>query len=146
MRRGATTLLAALGAAITLSCATEDEVARVASPSGQAEAVLFEGNGGATTSFWYDVYVVEPGRGPSRSQHVAYLYGAVRSERAYGVNLRWTGPRALAVEFLEARQHSLNSSTVSVGDQVVQVTLVPGVVDPSAPGGGMLRNLSRRQE
>jgi hypothetical protein len=141
----ATRLLTVLGAALTVSCVTNDEVARVPSPSGQAEAVVFEGNGGATTSFWYDVYVVEPGRGPSRSQHVANLYGAVRNPSAYGVNLRWAGPHALAIEFLEAREHSLSRPTVTVGDQTIEIALAPGIVDPSAPGGGMLYNLRGRR-
>ncbi|MBL8397465.1 MAG: hypothetical protein JNL84_04855 [Candidatus Accumulibacter sp.] len=34
---------------------SKDEVARVVSPSGNIDAVLFETNGGATTSFGYEV-------------------------------------------------------------------------------------------
>ncbi|HEU4924800.1 MAG TPA: hypothetical protein VFT23_17200 [Burkholderiales bacterium] len=40
-------------------CANHDEVARVPPPDKQLDAVLVESNGGATTSFWYDVYVVK---------------------------------------------------------------------------------------
>jgi hypothetical protein len=43
---------------------SRDEVARVAAPGGQVEAVLVETNGGATTSFGYEVHVVERGGSP----------------------------------------------------------------------------------
>lgn len=65
---------------------SKDEVARVVSPSGKVDAVLVEINGGATTSFGYEVYVVERGAQPSGSPTVS-LYGAVRNQHAYGANL-----------------------------------------------------------
>src|SRR5215207_8000750 len=42
-------------------CASHDEVSRVPSPDRHLDAVLVESNTGATTSFWYDVYVVKDG-------------------------------------------------------------------------------------
>jgi hypothetical protein len=41
---------------IVLQC-TFDEVARATNPSGKVDAVLVERNGGATTSFGYNIYV-----------------------------------------------------------------------------------------
>ena len=67
---------------------SKDEVARVVSPSGNIDAVLFETNGGATISFGYEVYVVEHGTQPSGSP-VVLLYGAARNQHAYGANLSW---------------------------------------------------------
>lgn len=124
---------------------SRDEVARVTSPSGRIDAILYETNGGATTSFGYEVWVVNLGASVPRSQarrpwRPAYLYGAVRSSRAYGVNLRWEGPGVLVVEYLEARNVVQDVSEVRVGDQTVRVVLRPGVEDPSAPVGGMLCN------
>src|SRR5947208_1348029 len=67
-----------------------DEVVRVPSPSSRVDAVLVEGNGDATTSFGYYVYVVTSGKAVSRRDgSVANFYGAVRSDSAYGVDLRW---------------------------------------------------------
>ena len=60
--------------------ASRDEVARVGSPDGRVEAVLIETNGGATTSFVYEVHVVP--KGWPASNEVAWLYGAGRSEHA----------------------------------------------------------------
>lgn len=75
---------------------SKDEVARIVSPSGNVEAVLFETNGGATTSFGYEVFVVERGAKPSGSPAVS-LYGAVRNQHAYGANLKWSSPGSLLI-------------------------------------------------
>jgi hypothetical protein len=40
-----------------------DEIVRVTSPNGKYDAVLFESNGGATTSVSYNVYITEKGEG-----------------------------------------------------------------------------------
>lgn len=77
---------------------SRDEVARVLSPSGRVEAVLFETNGGATTSFGYEVFVVKRGAKPSGSPAV-FLNGAVRNPSAYGVNLKWSSPDSITVEY-----------------------------------------------
>lgn len=66
---------------------SRDEVARMSSPDGRLDAIVFETNGGATTSFGYKVEVAKKG---SRSgTEGANLYGAVRNAQAYGVNIRW---------------------------------------------------------
>jgi len=123
---------------------SKDEVARVVSPSGNIEAVLFETNGGATTSFGYEVYVVERGAQPSGSPAVS-LYGAVRSPHAYGANLKWPSPDSLAVEYLSAKSAKVNMQTQSVGTQTIHFALREGVTDNAAPSGGMLYNLRGRQ-
>jgi hypothetical protein len=76
--------------ALTLSaCAGHDEVARVVSPDGAIDAVLVESNGGAITAFWYDIYLVRHGEPWRRAHTAAWLYDAMRSEQAYGVNIVW---------------------------------------------------------
>ena len=92
-----------------------------------------------------EVWIVNLGASVSRSQAgrypmPAYLYGAVRSARAYGANLRWAGPGTLTVEYLTARNVTQDVSEVWVGNQAVRVILRSGVDDPSAPPGGMLHN------
>lgn len=122
-----------------------DEVARIPSSTSNVDAVLVETNGGATTSFGYEVFVLSRGQAPQRSGHpVANLYGAVRSEHAYGVNLRWVSSDTLAVEYLDAQDvHWLNGSVI-LGGREIKIVLKPGVNDPSAPSGGMLYNLQGR--
>jgi hypothetical protein len=111
------------------------------SPDGRVEAVLMETNGGATTSFGYEVHVVEKGR--PASDQVARLYGAVRNENAYGANLKWISDNELVVEYLEARDQTLGLASVSVAGRAIKVSLRSGVSDPTAPAGGMLYNLER---
>ncbi len=54
-----------------------DEVARASNSNANVDAVLVETNGGATTSFGYEVFVLPRGQKPKRSDHVvASLYGA----------------------------------------------------------------------
>ena len=124
-------------------CTSKDEVARVKSPDGKVDAVLFETNGGATTSFGYEVFITPPGAGTWRGKEVADLYGAVRSENAYGVNLTWTSNDELAIEFLKARQQELMKPTVDLVSKRIKVTLKAGVTDSKAPSGGMLYNLKQ---
>jgi hypothetical protein len=123
---------------------SKDEVARVVSPSGNIDAVLIETNGGATTSFGYEVYVVEHGAQPSGSSAVS-LYGAVRNQDAYGANLRWSSSDSLSVEYLSAKSAKVNTPTQSVGTQAIHVTLRDRVTDKAAPPGGMLYNLQGRK-
>jgi len=123
---------------------SKDEVARVCSPSVKLDAVLIETNGGATTSFGYQIYVVEHGAQPSGAPS-AFLYGAVRNQHAYGANLRWANDSSLVIEYLTAKSKKINKSVLSVGGQSVQIALQDGVSDPSAPSGGMLYNMRGRQ-
>jgi hypothetical protein len=123
---------------------SKDEVARVASPNGKAYAVLFETNGGATTSFGYEVYVVAHSAPPSGSPAIS-LYGAIRNQSAYGANLKWESPTVVAVEFLSAKSKMIEKSALSVGDQVIQLAVHEGITDNAAPSGGMLYNLQGRQ-
>jgi hypothetical protein len=123
---------------------SKDEVARVVSPSGNIDAVLFETNGGATTSFGYEVYVVAHGAQPSGSPVVS-LYGAVRNQHAYGANLSWSSSDSLDIEYLSAKSAKVNTQSQPVGTQVVHVALREGTTDNAAPSGGMLYNLRRRK-
>ena len=118
------------------------EVARVESPNGSLDAVLTETNGGATTSFGYEVSVGT--KGAKKLDQVASLYGAVRNEQAYGVNLSWAGDHVLRVQYLRAKAVQNVSKTVSVGGQQVEVELQSGVEDAAAPSGGMHYNLTKQ--
>ena len=140
---GAVLLLAWLSSGL-VGEPSKDEVARVVSPTGKVDAVLFETNGGATTSFGYEIYVAEHGAQPAGAPAI-FLYGAVRNRHAYGANLKWTSPDSVAVEFLSAESTKIKQQTQSIGTQVIYFTVHEGVTDNAAPPGGMLYNLRGRQ-
>ena len=132
----------ALTAACDVGGWSWDEVARTRSPDGARDAVLVERNGGATTSFGYEVFVV-PHDAPVREGTpgaVASLYAATRNAQAYGVNLRWLGADSLAVEYLRAREAVVHAAAASHRPDPLRVVLRPGVEDAQAPSGGMRYN------
>ncbi len=118
------------------------EVARVKSPNGSLEAVLTETNGGATTSFGYKVSVGIDGA--KTLNPVASLYGALRNEQAYGVDLSWADDHVLRVQYLRAKAVQNVSKTVNVGSQQIEVELQSGIEDAAAPSGGMHYNLTKQ--
>jgi hypothetical protein len=120
-----------------------DEVTRATSPSGVVDAMVTEANGGATTSYYYEVYVAPKGASIARGTRVAWLYGAVRNSGAYGVNLLWLGPEELRVEYLSAKGQDLTVPSAAVAGHRIRVSLNPGVFDSKAPAGGMLDNKQR---
>jgi len=144
--RAAATAVAGLSLMLAGCFGSSDEVARVTSPFGKVDAVLVELNGGATTDFEYEVFVVPVRESTRRHERVAFLYGAIRSENAYGVNLRWTTPSNLTLEYLRARQEDLLLAHVAVAGEPVSVSLRRGVIDAKAPPGGMLYNLEGRPD
>jgi hypothetical protein len=133
--------------ALSQSCLgpSRDEVTREMSPSGNVEAVLIETNGGATTSFGYQVYVVSKGGRPGTGIQVATLYGAVRNYSAYGVNLKWDGAEKLFLEYLKADSARLLQEQATIKGEQIHVALREGVNDPDAPAGGMLYNLQKKR-
>ena len=120
---------------------SRDEVARVPSPDGRLDAVLIETDAGATTSFGYEIHVVE--KGSPANDRVAWLYGAARNENAYGANLKWTNDHELAIEYLNAREQRVERAIARVAGRPIKVSLRSGVSDLTAPPGGMLYNLER---
>ena len=132
----------------TVACFTfdlsRDEVSRVTAPGGALDAVVVETNTGATTSFGYEVHVVPTGASTREEAHVARLYAAVRSDSAYGVNVRWLKADELRIQYLSADNASLKDSVVAVGSHRVRVSLDSGITDSLAQKGGMLWNLRGR--
>ena len=117
------------------------EVTHIASPNGNLEAVLTETNGGATSSFGYEVGIGPKG---GKTEKVATLYGAVRNAQAYGVNLSWADNSVLRVQYLRAKAVQNVVKTLSLDGHQVEVQLQSGVEDPTAPSGGMQYNLTKQ--
>lgn len=122
--------------------ASRNQVASFASPDGRLEAALYESNGGATTSFGYEVELRKEGE--QKGTQVASLYGAKRNEGAYGANLKWNGNDELDIEYLTVKAAPKVTSTIEIDSRNIRVALKDGVNDPSAPSGGMLYNLNRK--
>ncbi|MFC3713147.1 hypothetical protein ACFOMD_11220 [Sphingoaurantiacus capsulatus] len=128
-----------LGLLLNFACVSRDEVSHLTSPDGAVEATLIETNGGATTSFGYEVRLRRADSWFGSSTQVAYFYGAVRSECAYGVNMRWTGPTTLQLEYLRAYSADVDDKS-RVGGKRITIAARSGVADPSAACGGMEYN------
>ncbi len=129
------------GCSIGCTPCSSHEVARAVSPDRVLSARLTETNAGATTSFGYDVSVEAVGR--AQSVRVASLYGAVRNQQAYGVNLLWTDEHTLRIRYLSARSVSNVMTFSQVDGHPVDVVLESGIEDERAPAGGMFFNLQK---
>ena len=122
------------------------EVALSTSPNGAIDAIVIESNGGATTSFSYDVCLAPRGGHCTVSESLVQLYDAVRNEQAYGVNVHWANDSLIQVEYLEAKRTKVLQPTSVADGRIINVALHPGIADPSAPSGGMLYNLQGRRQ
>tara|TARA_B100000929_G_C15301421_1_gene350497 strand:+ start:142 stop:603 length:462 start_codon:yes stop_codon:yes gene_type:complete len=120
------------------TCVSKEVVARATSPDGKVVARLYEINGGATTDFRYSVQLSR--KWPRWDHEAASLYGAVRSNCAYGLNMRWRDDRTLELEYLEAKKTTFDRS-LSVAGKEISIVLRAGVNDERAACGGMLYNL-----
>ena len=132
--------------ALLTSCAESacDEVVRVASPNKAVDAVVVESSEGATTSFRYDVCIIARGISCDPSNSAVTLYGASRNENSYGVNLHWLNNGNLNIEYLSATRVVVHSLNASFNGRQVKLNLQPGIIDPSAPPGGMEYNKKKR--
>lgn len=125
-----------------MACTTEpprDEVARINSPDGQTRAVLFETNGGATTSYGYLVELSDSSDHEQTPVQAGQLYGAVRSDCAYGVDVGWTDPETLTLSIESAEQINVPKQ-VSIGGKLIRVLVRTGNKNEAAPCGGMAVN------
>jgi hypothetical protein len=129
----ATALLALMGC----SPVSRDQVAWTASPDQRIHAILLETNGGATTSFGYEIELHPASNGGEKPIFAGKLNGAARSECSYGVNLRWLSSDQLAVEFLGADKVALPDK-VQLSGKTVRIVARTSVSDENAPCGGML--------
>jgi hypothetical protein len=113
-----------------------DEVGQAVSPDGRVRATLLETNGGATTSFGYVVRLAPAARSGADPVEAGTLYGAVRSECAFGVDMQWLDAATLRLSFQSARQVNVPDQ-VMVDGRPVRLQLRDGVVNPDASCGAM---------
>ena len=122
---------------------THDVVRTETTPDGRYVAELVEENGGATTSFGYEVLIRRKG---SRQEPdwVVYGYGTSRSKSAYGMNLSWVSDNELLVSYHKTRELNTRDEPLTLDGRTFKVTVRGGVLDETAPPGGMLWNLQNR--
>jgi hypothetical protein len=113
-----------------------DEVGQAVSPDGRVRAILLETNGGATTSFGYVVRLAPAAPSGSAPVEAGMLYGAVRSECAFGVDMQWVDAATLRLSFQSARQVDV-PDRVMVAGRPVRLELRDGIVNPDASCGAM---------
>ncbi len=126
-----------LGACDPLGGPSCEEVAWANSPDGRTHAILLETNGGATTSYGYLVELHPADHQGEPPVSAGKLYGAVRSDCAYGVDLQWLDPTTLGLRFESAKQVHIPRSVV-VGGRQVRIVAQAGLKNDDAPCGGML--------
>ena len=120
------------------------EIVRIPSPDGKVTAILYETNGGATTSFGYRVYL-EGSEISGSPTMVAHTYGAIRNNRgAYGVTPRWVSNDELHIEYFSSFRDEVVSSIPRRSSKPIQVKLKLNMNDLSAPSGGMATNLAQK--
>jgi len=103
-------------------------------------AVVYEVNGGATTSFAYEVEIEDSGIF-SFARKVAYTYGAIRNNNgAYGVTPRWVSDEELHIQYFSSRHDEVFSPYKRLFGAPVRVELKLNINDSSVPAGGMLHN------
>ena len=113
-----------------------EEVAWANSPDRRIHAILLETNGGATTSYGYVVELHPADHQGETPVNAGSLYGAVRSECAYGVDLHWFNPSTLALRYKSAKQANVPKSVI-VDGQRIHLLAQGGRVNAAAPCGGM---------
>jgi hypothetical protein len=104
----------------------------VPSPDGALDAVVIAGSSGANTPPDYYVYVVKHGATLGRSPLVMQLDGPLRSDNSGGVDLRWLGTNALAVEYQSAVRVTVNFTTLHIEDRDLRIIPHAGVSDSTA--------------
>ncbi len=115
------------------------QVAWANSPDGAVHAILLETNGGATTSYGYEVELHPAQHQNDKPSPAGRLYGATRSSCAYGVNIRWLSSDHLALEFDQADRIKVPPK-VDLAGRTITIETRSGISDADAPCGGMAVN------
>ena len=111
-----------IGFAFLLSgCRFHDQMARIASPNGQLEAVVFESSGGAIDDVIDEVWVVP--KGSHGGKRVAWFDDPLKDEHNYGVNVKWDSACHLAIEYLRAGRAELLIRKTVIAGQDVEISL-----------------------
>ncbi len=70
-----------------------EEMARLSSPDFRVDAILIRANAGATTSFVFEVYIVQTGDVPTEDDLL------FRGDKMEGLKLRWVQSKLLTIQY-----------------------------------------------
>ncbi len=70
-----------------------EEMARISSPDFRVDAILIRANAGATTSFVFEVYIVQSGD-VLTEEHLLF-----RGDKMEGLKLRWVQSKLLTIQY-----------------------------------------------
>ena len=107
------------------ACGNNQEIAAAIAPTGDVYAVLTEYDGGATTDFYYDLYLAHYRWIRIGSRRVASMEGDIRCDGPNPYRLRWTGKRELLVEYGFLRPNTLLDSAPQYAGNGYRIVLRP---------------------
>ncbi len=119
---------------------SSDIVVRMDSPNGDYVALIEEVVGGRSKLLSHNV-LVEPKSSSNSRVLLAKFTGATRNARAAGVDVIWSKPYTVSVQYLNATKVDMPVPAVQCGKSMIQVEAHSGVLDINAPPGTMLKNL-----
>jgi hypothetical protein len=99
---------------------TQTEILRKPSPTGLVTAIVKELHAGNSTSYGYDVYLEQSSLLSNRAK-VASFYRAYRNAKSRGLDLEWTAPDELLIEYWRAEIPSPPKARVQCGNQTIRV-------------------------
>ncbi len=102
-----------------------EEVKRLSSPDGKAEAVVQLIDGGATTSRSYSVFVVPKEAKPAEESRAVTFEAPTLSGGEYGIIVSWTSPTTLEVKSEQARRVFEIQTTVTIAGVAYHVQRKP---------------------
>lgn len=130
--------VAALASLLAACSSAPMEAVRTSSPDGIREAIVLEGGVNATTPYNYTVCIVEKGKSCKSDNMAAEVFGATRSEHAYGIDLIWRDPTTIEVRYLTANRAQLMEARDRASRGVV-IVFKSGVENANAPDGAMMK-------
>jgi hypothetical protein len=105
----------------------QTEVSRLTSPDSHVDAILVEVNAGATTSYYYEVYIAPRGQKPGASKDAVLVIVAAGDLR--DLVMTWRQPKLVQISYKHGwiRAFTNRWSEVSTvgGSYVVELKLIP---------------------
>ena len=102
-----------------------EEVKRLLSPDGKAEAIVQLTDGGATTSRSYSVFIAPKGAKPAEGNRTVTLEASTLPSGDYGIIVSWTSPTTLEVRSEQVRKVFEIRTTVTIAGVAYHVQRKP---------------------
>ncbi len=144
-------LFAVLFAVVMVFCVflapSSDIVVRTDSPNGDFVALVDETKGGRANVLTYNV-LVEPKSSSNSRVFLARFVEPHRNPNASGVDVVWSAPYTVSVQYLDATKVDIPVPAVHCGKGLINVEGKSGVSNILAPPGTMLKNveIERKKE